>query len=457
MEESIKSLHDNESLPNIMIDINSNTVKVENIQLEDNLIEYTDNHFMNRTFQDLEKIRNGINNPTVTNIDHTVTVSESYTDVTDAGAFQTNYLRSNSPVMSLSGSRSNSDDDDEDYGDDGNIGNFHQTNKPYKKLAYRDVERSIERYYDIDNKYSSEIDILTTYMKGQKNLYVQSKHLIQWKLNCLMLPSLIISAVITAIAPFIECMRWSGACISALNAIVALFISLINYLKFESSIEMYLQMATHFDNMQTSLELTNSKIIFLKKDREISSLALAKIKEIEEKMSEIKISNSILIPEEIKTIFPIICSINIFSFIKKTEIYKQNLIKQLKDVKNEIQFILYKLDKSHVSLLADDNVVHVLQHGSWERDRRGLDQMKEKTRLLYLYDIKKKVEDEIIEFRSTYGSLDDIFTREIKRAESIKNMWFNCLWRKKNDYLQSLNGTNPVIMKHYKAMFDPGN
>ena len=60
----------------------------------------------------------------------------------------------------------------------------------FKQLAFHDVEKTLDKYYDmeIDNKYSSELDILTTFMKGQKNVYIQSKQLSQWRYNCLMIP-----------------------------------------------------------------------------------------------------------------------------------------------------------------------------------------------------------------------------------------------------------------------------
>jgi hypothetical protein len=201
--------------------------------------------------------------------------------------FKQNYLvNNNSPVISTYGSsyngsrnnsrnnsRSNSYSSYNSEHDENNNNNIIKANtKPintktklkYKKLCYEDIERTLNRYYDnnIDDKYSSEIDILTTYMKGQKNLYIQSKYLVQRKLNCLMIPSLLLSAFITIIGPFIDCNYWSTGFVSGCNGVIALLISLINYLKLESSIEMYLQMANHYDNLETMLELTNSKIMF---------------------------------------------------------------------------------------------------------------------------------------------------------------------------------------------------
>jgi hypothetical protein len=477
----------------IIIDIND-TIQLKNIQEEKCLIEYTENHFMNQINEDLEKIRiqklhSNNNENLINDISHNF--SSDTLDILNK--FKQNYLiNNNSPVISTYGSsyngsrsnsRSNSQNNSRDNSPNNTRNNYSihsecdennnilkvntktinkKTKLKYKKLCYEDIERTLNRYYDnnIDDKYSSEIDILTTYMKGQKNLYIQSKYLVQRKLNCLMIPSLLLSAFITIIGPFIDCNYWSSGFVSGCNGVIALLISLINYLKLESSIEMYLQMANHYDNLETMLELTNSKIMFLRNEEEISRLVLTKIKEIENKMGEIKYSNNVLIPEEIKSQFPIICYINIFSFIKKTKIYKKNLIEKLRDVTNEIRFILYKWKESKKKSIGfhdDGDIKHDKIGGISDVEFENLEQKKENARIIYLYEIKNKIKDEIMEFRSTYGFIDDIFIKEIKAAEMNNKKWFfwlPCFFNKKHSIKKYLENANPVILKYYKTIFD---
>jgi hypothetical protein len=45
----------------------------------------------------------------------------------------------------------------------------------FKKKDYNEIENSLCKYYDNDNKYSSKLDILITFLKGQKNIFLQSK------------------------------------------------------------------------------------------------------------------------------------------------------------------------------------------------------------------------------------------------------------------------------------------
>lgn len=414
--------------------INDATIRINSIEEEESLIDYTENHFISQINNDLKAIRDEAPNLLNNSMQHYYSI------------------HNHSPVLSANGSLSNSDneDDDDEY--------YHSVKihrKKYNKLCYEDIERSLNKYYDIspDNKYSSEIDILTTYMKGQKNLYIQAKYMSQRKLNCLMFPSLFLAAFITIVAPFIECQHWSTGFISGCNAIVALLISLINFMKLESSVELYLQMANQYDNLETMLELTNSKIMVLNREEDISLLVLTKIKEVEKKISEIKLPNSILIPEEVRVHFPLISHINIFSFIKKTEIYKKNLIEKLRDVTNEIRFILYKWEKRHEDPLV---ITDVSMMDISMRDIPTIDKIKEKNRLLYLYDIKTKIKEEIMEFRSTYGFMDEVFTKEIKMAEARKQEWRFCIpWFQSRASMKNyLKDANPIIIKYYKSIFE---
>jgi hypothetical protein len=478
---------------NIIIDMKTDEkIPIGNIQHETHLIDYTNNHYINKLNDDFSKIRN--------NYGLFYSISNDMSD----NEYQINmdFSRSNSPITiqnggSMSGSNpgsyngseydsdeyNDSDEDNNDIinnmiflgtnpvnkkivGNGSNIGiDVNSTNpiknkkRPsmdstnasrlgfpkFKKLSYQEVERTLDKYYDneFDNKFSSEIDILTTYMKGQKNLYIQSKIINQHKLNCLMIPSIVIATLVTIIAPFIGCTEWTSGVMSGLNAIVAFFVSISNYLKLESSAELYLQMANHYDKLETSLELTNSKLFFLKNDNEKAELVLSKIKEIEKKLCEIKETNNTLIPTEIKMIFPIICSINVFAFIKKTEIYKKNLIIKFKDVKNEIRFILFKWRSTNISMYTESDFT------------------REQNRLVYLREIKNKIKNELIEFRLAYSYMDGLFSKEIKHADYLRNSCF--LWFKyycfssfsyKNNHNIGINvHYNPTIDKYFKFVF----
>jgi hypothetical protein len=351
--------------------INNEAVLIDNIQEEDNLVQYTEKQFLNRSQHeiDIEALKQELMN----SIDSTL---------------HENYIQSNSPIsMSNNGSID---------GSEHNMDTSIVYSEKYKNLSFHQVQQTIDKYYEDShsNKYSSEIDILTTYIKGQKTLFVQSKYLTQWKLNCLMFPCLFITAAITIIAPFVECHHWSPGFISGLNACIALFLSLISYLKLESSTEIYLFMANHYDKIETILNMTNSKLSIIDNDEEKKTLVLKKLNEIESKIKDLKESYTLLIPEEVKKRFPIICNINIFLFIKKMEMHKKNLIIKFRDVKNEIRYILYR----------------------WKTDteNENIEKEKEKHRLSYLYMVKGNLKNEIIKYRNAYSKMDELFTQELR-------------------------------------------
>jgi len=326
--------------------------------------------------------------------------------------------RSNNSPISLSNSNSDSDGSS-NYDNDSH---YQIDDLNYRKLSYYQVERSIEKYYEAESSPSNELDVLITYMKGQKNLYIQSKNVTQYKLNLLFIPALLITTSITIFAPFIQAFTWGGGFIAGLNAVTALLISLSNYLKLESSVEMFYNTANQYDKLETSLEFVSSKLLFIENESDKSKLILKQIQDVEKKIEEIKQWNSLFIPQEVRDLFPIICNINVFSFIKRIESKRKSLVMKLKDVKNEIRYI------SHIRKLR----LHGIKSNISESDPREI------SRLKLLEDVKDKVKEELLNYRSIYANIDKIFTKEIR--ESNLSSWFPFFGKKNtNDQLHKIS------------------
>lgn len=74
--------------------------------------------------------------------------------------------------------------------------------------------------------------------------------------------------------------------------------------------------------------------------------------------------------------------------------------------------------------------------------------------------IKKKIKDELLNFRSTYDIMDDIFIKEIRYAEENQNKWSFCFsmnWcnkTKNNKYQHLLQDASPIIYKFYNNLLD---
>jgi hypothetical protein len=401
------------------------------IAIDDTTVEqYTDEHFMNKlnsTLGSLPKIPNNeiLNNEILNN---EILNDEILNNLMSINR-NTDIRASNSPMtLSKSGSESSFEISEETDRTENTLNETKQrltllksSTKPHKKhfrnLSFKEVEHSLDTF-DSGSKLSNELDIIITYLNGQKNLYISAKNFTSCKLNILMVPTLIISTVVTVLSPFIRLYGWSNITIAILNATITLLISLVNYFKLESNTQIYAHIASQYDKLQTVLELANSRLTFLDNELEQNELVIKTIQEFEIKIFEIKDSTTIFIPEDVKSIFPIISHINIFSFIKRIETYKKSLIYKYRDAKNEMRYILYKID----------------QETSDERC---------KLRMAYLIDIKNKIRDELIEYKTIYSYMDDAFIQEIKNAEEQK---FWCI-RRMCGYKS--NATQPDIIKKH--------
>ena len=68
----------------------------------------------------------------------------------------------------------------------------------YHKISYTKVRDSIDTlYYDECEYYSSAMDILASYVRGQKLIYMESKYYRNQQLNYLMLPAIFLSSLAT--------------------------------------------------------------------------------------------------------------------------------------------------------------------------------------------------------------------------------------------------------------------
>lgn len=318
----------------------------------------------------------------------------------------------------------------------------HIAHRRPKQLTFAEVKQSLDRYYgDSEDKFSTELDILITFIKGQKHLYMKARVITQAKLNLFRLPSLFFTAAITVFAPLLQGWMYSGMVISILNALTTLMISMMHHLKLEASCELYTQLAIQYDKMENALQQTGSKLLFSEMEydgetgsnygaSESTQVILAKLRDMEKKINEIKETTPIFVPEELKLVFPIICHINVFSFIKRVETYKKNLIVRFRDIKNEL-------------LMIEDTWTKRKSETSHERKRYD-----------HLIEMKDKVRHDLLYYRNVYGSIDEIFTHEIQRAEML-SMW-GLYWRllfrmplsKKYD-----GNMNPVVESYLNVIF----
>ena len=76
---------------------------------------------------------------------------------------------------------------------------------PKAAFEFRDVDTTIKEAFNYKESNSSMIcDIIAMYLKGQKILYTEAKTLCEQRLNYLMIPTIVITAICTVISAVLK-------------------------------------------------------------------------------------------------------------------------------------------------------------------------------------------------------------------------------------------------------------
>lgn len=268
-----------------------------------------------------------------------------------------------------------------------------------RQFLYSQVESTFNESYNPKTSNNSTIcDIIAVYIKGQKILYTEAKTHCEQRLTFLMLPAIFITVLCSVLGTSLSSYSSGSTITSSLNGLNAFILALISYLKLDTRAEAHRTSAYKFDKLQSYVEFTSGKVLFINK---AANDIVKVIEDIEKKVQEIKETNQFVLPEKIRHSYPKLCGINVFSEVKKIQNKDTLNTNILKDMLNKREQIQHRI-KQNQGKSTDDTDLEVIHE-----------------------DIKRQT-NLLIGSKDEYLKIDDDFEEEMKTNRERMHGFFQC-------------------------------
>jgi hypothetical protein len=315
-----------------------------------------------------------------------------------------------------------------------------EQDKP-KLLSFRKLKHKIYKQYDMSivHKYSTALDLFVRYIQCYHILYSEASYYCSYKLNLFMLPCMFLStacSVLTAVQ-FDEIDM--VFLLSVMNGVITFLLAIINYLKLDANAEAHKISAYQCAKLKSQIEFYSGELLLHENDPLLSNhefiedtitiwkkhhdwtkqeimekydslmnekegkekLFIDKVQSIivtiKETLKNVEDNNNFSLPPHILSKYGTIYNMNIFLHIKSIDTYKNVLLNDLRNVKNEIRF--YTKQGKSADTKYEDKFVE-------------------------LYHKKNDLLEEFLELNKGYSLIDHMLQQEITNIDLYSRYWY---------------------------------